>query len=348
MPTVNENILDAQIKHSVYLERYKSGVLKKIIGLLNKTESDLIDQIAARLVNIEKRGYDLGPDTTKRLNDLLDEIKERRAKVYSVLGNNLFAEMADFTTYEADFQIRLADNAGIDIDMVMPSNVQLKAVVQSQPFNGRLLREWTKGLEQADVRRLQDVIRIGITSGQTTDQIIQRIRGKKSMQYQDGILEISRRDAEAVVRTAVAHTQNRARMEVFNANSDVISGVLYAAVLDSRTTTVCASRDGKVYKLDNAPPIPAHFRCRSIYVPYFGTPQGERASQYGAVPAQTTYAEWLKKQSNEVQEEVLGVARAKLFRTGKLELSRFVDYSGHTYTLDQLKKREPKAFVKSK
>lgn len=340
MPTVNEKILDAQIKHSVYLERYKSGVLKKIIGHLNLTESDLIDQIAARLVKIEDRGYDLGPDTTKRLNALLAEIQERRAKVYSVFANQLFAEMTDFATYEADFQIKIADNAGVEANFIMPSNSSLKAVVSSQPFQGRILKEWAKRLEQADLRRIQDAIRIGITEGQTTDQIIRRIRGTKAAQYQNGILEISRRDAEAVVRTAVAHTQNRARMEVFNANADIVDGIQYAAVLDSRTTEICASRDGKVYRLDNAPPIPAHFRCRSIYVPYFGPSEGNRASQYGPVPAQTTYAEWLKKQPKDVQEEVLGVAKAKLFNSGKLPLDKFVDKSGHVYTLKELAGRE--------
>ncbi|MCE6993062.1 minor capsid protein [Dyadobacter sp. CY323] len=340
MSTINERILDAQIKHSVYLERYKSGVLKKIIGQLNRTEADLIEQIAARLVKIEQRGYDLGVDTTKRLNDMLANIQERRAKVYTAFANQLFNEMVDFATYEADFQIRLAENAGIEIDLSMPSNAQLKAVVQAQPFQGRLLREWGRSLERAELQRIQDAIRIGITEGQTTDQIVRRIRGTKAAKYQDGILEIARRDAEAVVRTAVAHTQNRARMEVFNANSDIIPGVQYAAVLDSRTTEICASRDGKVYRLDNAPPIPAHFRCRSIYVPYFGTPQGNRASQFGPVPASTNYAEWLKSQPVEIQEEVLGVAKAKLFRSGKLTLEKFVDKSGHVYTLKELARRE--------
>lgn len=340
MPTVNEKILDAQIRHSVYLERYKSGVLKKIIGLLNRTEADLIEQIAGRLANIVDRGYDLGPDTTKRLNDMLTDIRERRSKVYTALANQLFTEMVDFAGYEADFQIRIAENAGVEIDLAMPSNAQLKAVVQSQPFQGRLLKEWGRSLERADVQRIQDAIRIGITEGQTTDQIVRRIRGTKAAKYQDSILEIARRDAEAVVRTAIAHTQNRARMEVFNANYDVIPGVQYAAVLDSRTTQLCASRDGKVYRLDNAPAIPAHFRCRSIYVPYFGEPQGDRASQFGPVPASTNYAEWLKKQPVSVQEEVLGVKKAQLFRSGKVALDKFVDKSGHVYTLKELAQRE--------
>lgn len=340
MPTVNEKILDAQIKHSVYLERYKSGVLKKIIGLLNKTETDLIEQIAGRLSTIVSRGYDLGPDETKRLNDLLKAIQDKRREVYDVLGQTLFDEMIDFTRYEADFQIRLAENAGVEVNLTIPSNAQLKAVVTSQPFQGRLLREWAKGLETADIRRIQDAVRTGIVEGRTTDQIVRRVRGTKAASFQDGILEISRRDAEGVVRTAVAHVQNRARMEVYNANADIVGGVQYAAVLDSRTTLICASRDGKVFPIDKAPPIPAHFRCRSIYVPYFGPREGDRASKFGPVPADTTFDQFLRKQSKDFQDEVLGVTRGDLWRSGKVSLDKFVDKSGHVYTLKQLTKRE--------
>jgi SPP1 gp7 family putative phage head morphogenesis protein len=337
--TVNERILEAQVKHSVYLERYKAGVLKKIIGLLNRTETDLIEQIAGRLAGIEERGYDLGPDTTKRLQSLLNDIRTRREKVYDVLAKQLSDELDEFAQYEADFQIMMADNAGIGIDLTMPSNAQLKAIVTAQPFQGRLLKEWAQGLAQADVRRIHDAVRIGITEGQTTDQIVRRIRGTKSARYQDGVIEIARRDAEGVVRTSIAHTQNRARMEVFNANADIVGGVQYAAVLDSHTTILCASRDGKVYELDKAPPIPAHWRCRSIYVPYFGPREGDRASKFGPVPAATTFEQFLRKQSIDFQEDVLGVERAKRFRNGE-RLEKFVDKSGHVYTLKQLKSRE--------
>ena len=340
MATINERILDAQVKHSVYLERYKAGVLKKIIGLLNGTEGDLIVEIAGRLANIEQRGYDLGLDATKRLNALLKAIRDRRTKVYDVLQVKLSDEMDAFAVYEADYQIRLADNAGVGIDLVAPSNAQLKAIVTSQPFQGRLLKEWSKGLAFGDIQRINDAVRIGITSGQTTDQIVRRIRGTKAAQYQDGIIEIARRDAEAVVRTAVGHVQNRARMEVFSANADIIPGVQYAATLDSKTTIICASRDGTVYALDKAPPIPAHFRCRSIYVPYFGPRDGNRASKFGPVPASTTYEAFLRKQSADFQTEVLGVERARLFRSGRVSLTKFVEKSGRSYTLKELARRE--------
>jgi hypothetical protein len=243
MPTVNERILEAQIKHSVYLERYKGGVLKKIVGLLNDTETNLIALIAGRLATIEGRGFDLSPAETNPLEKLLADIVAKREEVYSVLETRLADEMDDFSRYEADFQNRLANAAGVQASIAMPSNAQLKAIVTSQPFRGRMLKDWAKGLGTEEVKRVHDAIRIGMTEGQTTDQIIRRIRGTKKNRFQDGILEISRRDAEAVTRTAVSHVANRARAEVYNANADIVYKVQYVATLDSRTTLVCASRD---------------------------------------------------------------------------------------------------------
>jgi len=338
--TVNERILEAQIKHSVYLERYKGGVLKKIIGLLNDTEADLIEMIAGRLAAIEGRGFDLSPAETKRLTKLLEDIRDKRADTYSVLEAQLSEEMNYFSQYEADFQIRLSNNAGVQAAFAMPSNAQLKAIVTSQPFRGRLLKDWARGLAQEEVKRVHDAIRIGMTEGQTTDQIIRRIRGSKKAKYQDGILEISRRDAEGVTRTAISHVANRARSEVYNANADIVKKLQYVATLDSRTTIICAARDGKVYDLGKEPALPAHFRCRSVIVAYFNDEeQADRASVTGPVPASTSFSDFLKKQGKEFQEEVLGVERAKQFRNG-VGLEKFVDKSGHVYTLKELKQRE--------
>jgi hypothetical protein len=64
----------------------------------------------------------------------------------------------------------------------------------------------------------------------------------------------------------------------------------------------------------------------------------------GQVPADLTYADWLKKQPHSVVEEVLGADRAALYRTGGLDVERFVDDKGKVLTLDQLKKQDAAAF----
>lgn len=65
----------------------------------------------------------------------------------------------------------------------------------------------------------------------------------------------------------------------------------------------------------------------------------------GQVPAEETYQSWLKKQSAAFQDDVLGKAKAQLFRNGGLPLDRFVNRAGDELTLKELVKKERQAFI---
>lgn len=64
----------------------------------------------------------------------------------------------------------------------------------------------------------------------------------------------------------------------------------------------------------------------------------------GQVPAATSYQEWLKRQSKEFQEDVLGKTKARLFRDGKLPLDKFVNRQGDELTLAELAGKHADAF----
>ena len=170
--------------------------------------------------------------------------------------------------------------------------------------------------------------------------------GTKALNYTDGVTALNKRQAQALVSTAVAHTANEARQTFYGANDDLIKGVQWISTLDARTTPICQSRDGTIYPVDSGPRPPAHFRCRSSTAPVLKSykelgidldeaPAGTRASMDGQVPEAETYQSWLKKKPAAFQDEVLGPTRAKLFREG-MELDRFVDQSGKEYTFNQL------------
>jgi SPP1 gp7 family putative phage head morphogenesis protein len=346
MTTINERILDGTIRHMVWLERYKSGVAREIVELLNKADADLVAQIAKRMAKIEERGFDLGKTTTERLNALLEEIRTKRAEITAMLYSESRDRLQEFAAHEADFQIRLMERGaaavGAEIALAAPASGYLASIATSEPFQGRLLRQWFKDLAADDARKMSDAIKIGMTEGQTTDQIIRRIRGTRARNYQDGILRTSRAHTESITRTAIAHVANRAKDGVWQANADIIEGLQVVATLDARTTPYCRERDGKVYALGKAPVFPAHFNCRTVLVAYFGPSiiKGTRASAIGPVPEDVTYERWLRMQRVEVQNEALGVKKAQLFRKGGLSLDRFADDTGKEYTLEELKKRD--------
>ena len=361
MASVNEEIQDRQIRHSIFLERYKTQTVFKLIALLNRVDDDIIGQIARR---------NLTEITEERLNGLLANLRTLNAQAYAAVEDELKAELQEFAKYEASWQASLlAETIVVQVGVTRPDLRSIYAVVNARPFQGRLLKEWSESLEAGRMARIRDQIRIGMVEGQTTDEIVRRVRGTRARNFKDGILDISRRDAATVVRTAVGHTAAVARDEVYSQNSDLLKGIQWSATLDGRTTMPCRVRDNKLYTPDTHKPINhsvpwlagpgrLHFQCRSVGVPVTKSwrelgididdaPPGTRASMNGQLPEDTSYGDWLKKQPASFQDEVLGRDKGKLFRRGGLEIEKFADRRGNELTLDQLREREPAAFERA-
>jgi len=218
--TVNSEILSASIRHSIWLERYRAQVAKKALAELNKANRKLVERIAGELTRIEERGYSLSAATQARLTQLLRLIADDRAEVFSAANDYTADELKDFAVYEAEFQAKMIKQAAMPVaalDMAMPTKSQLYAAVTKQPFRGRLLKNWYAGLAANDAQRVTDALRIGIADGQTTDQIVRQIRGTRALGYSDGVLDITRREAYSMVRTATAHVAARAKEDLIAA-----------------------------------------------------------------------------------------------------------------------------------
>ena len=345
MQTVNEILRDKTIAHEINLQRYSKATTNKMMKLLSAAEKDLIKQL---------RGLELDSGTAfnlERTDKQLRSIQTIISESYALMHNDLVSELHDAAKYEQEWQKATIEKATpITLDMIAVAPQVLGALIESKPLQGKILKEWTDKLSADSFASLQTAVRMGLVEGQTYDQITKRIIGTKALQYTDGIMQLNRVKTQALVSTAVAHTTNVARDSFYQANSDVIKALQWCSTLDGRTTTLCKSRDGKIYPLDSGTRPPAHFRCRSAMTPVMKSwqemglkprdiPEGTRASMNGQVAESETYQTWLKKQSPEFQNETLGKARAEMFRNGT-PLDRFVDDSGKTLTLDELRKVE--------
>jgi len=211
-----------------------------------------------------------------------------------------------------------------------------------------------------EIKRIQGAVRFGYVEGQTTQQIIQRIRGTKAAGFNDGLLAISKRNTEAIVRTSLQHAASQARNEVWKRNSKVIKGVKWSSTLDSRTSRICASLDGQIYPIDSGPRPPAHVNCRSsttavLADKYKEISKGRTRAQrdpgtgkIGRTSAETSYYDWLKRQPASVQNSIIGPTRGKLLRNGGISSNRFAELQlGKNFeplTLKEMKKLEPVAF----
>ena len=353
MPTVNEALQTAAIDHSHDLIRYQNQVVYKVIALLNRTDKDLFEKLEAALLRLPPGAF-----TVDRLESLLSSVREINAAAYQKIRLELQAELADLVGYELGYQQQLFQNQlPVTLQVATVPVAQVVSATVSRPFQGRLLSEWMQGLETDKAAKIRDAVRIGYVEGQPIADIVRRIRGTKARQYQDGIIEITRRNAETVVRTAISHTANHTRQKFYESNDGLVKGWKFTATMDSRVSVLCASLDGKVFPVGEGPQPPRHPNCRSTSVPILKSwkelgidlkefPEGTRASLDGQVPANLAYGEWLKGKSAEFQDGVLGKTKGKLFRAG-MPLDRFVNRAGDVLTLDDLRKRDAEYFKKA-
>jgi SPP1 gp7 family putative phage head morphogenesis protein len=352
--SVNEQLRSEAVKHSVYLQRYSNNTARKMLKLMAAVDGDIV----AQLQKLDAKIF-ANPNTIERLNGLLTSVRIINKDVYNQLYNALKDDLSHLSGHELDFQTGLLDKTlNIPVVSIIPASAAVYAATVSQPFQGKLLREWVDGMEAGAFDRLKSAIRIGVVEGETVEKIVQRVKGTRAMGYADGVLEISRRSAEALVRTAVSHTVNSARSQVYQANESIMKGVQWVSTLDGRTSAVCQSRDGTVYPVNSGPRPPAHINCRSSTCPVIKSwqelginmkdlPEGTRASMNGQVSEKETYQTWLGKQSAAFQDDVLGPTKGKLFREGGVTLDRFVDRNGASLTIDQLRAKEAPAFKRA-
>jgi len=353
MTTINEDILDQMLRHEVGLRRFEAGTIREIMELLQRIDVRVTAELA-------KRDPGSNSFTDRRLRLLLRAIRGINEEAYRAVTDKLQEQMRGLASLEGGFQDAMLRQVAttFDLDVVTPSSAQLWAAVRAKPFLGRVLRQFVEDLPKAALRVLESEITAGFVEGRTTDQIIRDVRGTAELDFEDGTLQQSRRSTAMLVRTALNHTANEARAQVYRDNKNLIKGVQWVSTLDGRTSAICRARDGMVFPVDDGPRPPAHPNCRSTTVPVLKSwkqlgiklkeaPPSTRASLNGQVPEKQTYQQWLKKQSVGFQDDVLGVKKGQLFRKGGLDLTKFVDRKGQEFTLDELRIRERDAWKKA-
>ncbi len=267
MESTNEKLRSLTIRHAINLLRYGNGLEADIVKLLNSADKDISERLAARLINIEERGLDIGPKTTARLQAMLEEIREINANVYGKVESKLTGDLVDLAGNEAEFHSQaLTASLAVDLPSKVPSPTLLRAIVTERPINGSLLSAFFKAAEQGRMDRITKQVNIGMTAGESVESIVRRIMGTKAANYKNGEMDVSRRSARSIVRTAINHTSNVAAQETWKANESIVKGWQFVSTLDSRTTIQCGALDGKTFDVGTGPVPPIHNGCRSISI----------------------------------------------------------------------------------
>jgi len=260
------------------------------------------------------------------------------------MNADVTSQLNDLAVYESDFNLRLLNGAvNVEFAAIQPSVIRAMVsdtemnLVSGQKITTGTLDDLYKTFSETTYKQVRSIVRNGIASGMNAEEM-----ARDAYKLVDNR---TRAQSKSLVLTAANHIGQEAMNELGNANRDIASMDRYIATLDSRTTIQCSGFDGQTYKPNEGPFPPIHYRCRSRRVPKVDDKfslqiEGTRASYEGPVSNKLTYSGFLKGQSKEFQNEVLGPERAKLFRSGAVRLEKFTDDDNRVIPLSRLRELE--------
>lgn len=336
-----QSLSDQFLAHQIYLQRYSSQEAYKVQPFIKRMIKIIKDEV------LKQEGTKL---SNAKLRALLKDLNEQLYVVTGEWDAEIISDLEKFAAYETNWAAKAISTPLPDgVNFVVPTPEQAWAAVQFAPLElnekpvdfAKMMSSWAP----SEVERLTMGVKTGFLRGTPTKEIVRQVVGV------GGLADISRRNAEAIVRTAVNHVSTQAKEQVYARNSDIITGYEWVSTLDSRTSSICRARDSNVYEIGKGPLPPAHYCCRSTTAPTVSSEfdfldQGAKRAAKGAdggtqVDADVSYYDWLKSQPAAFQDDVLGKTKGAIFRNAGLSTEQFkaatVDRYGNPLTLEQMK-----------
>jgi len=342
-------IHDVTVKFQVYLERLKAGEIRKMDATIRKIDRAVVEAI---------RGVGDAPSRA-RLDRALAGLRAKMNTLTDEQAATYMRTLRNFSSYALEYHTATVNLvAPPNAPAVTPAAAASWSATLAAPIQatGDLMEAFIDGWGASQIKKVEGAIRVGYAQGMTTDEIVRKVRGTKASNFKDGILGgVTKREADAMVRTSLQHVASQAQQLMMDDNDDIIEGYIWISTLDGRTTQVCRSLDGRFFKLGKGPQPPIHINCRSTTIPKIRgvdlLANTTRASKDGQVPADQSYYEWLKTMDNAFQNDALGLTRAALFREGGLSAEQFaklnLDKNFAPLTLDEMRRKNPASFRKA-
>lgn len=370
--SIAEKFHDVQVSHTVDLLRVSESIRERVVANLEKLITDLTGQLKEN--NLTSLGE-------RRIRGLIRRASNSIFSAYRTNEKILKNDLRDLAAFEGNFH-PFAMNSVLNADIISApfTKKDLVKLADDTMIQGAPQQDWWARQSQEAAMRFQTQVRLGVAAGESNDQIVTRIIGSKTgrkrrltdvegnsvivPEFRGGVMEVSKREATALVRTSVQTVSNQVLNETYEDNQDVLGGKQALATLDLRTSALCRGRDKAAWDFKGNPlpsspvkikfpgPPPWHFNCRTVLIPITKTweeltgikgieeiPESTRASMNGQVAGEQTYSDWFKKQPVAEQKQVLGPGKWELWNKGKLTMAQMLDQSGNPLTIAQLREK---------
>jgi len=342
MSNLNTAVYDSVIDRAAMSRLYEKRISDRVSVLLNKHQNTTAGLIA---------NGKLTPTGTKVLKATL---RDQITKTYREIHDLTKGSLLDFTRNQISFSVQNieAKIGNLWKTQKPPRKIPEELVLKRPLYNDKTLSAGWAGVATSERKRLEGFIRKGMAEGKTVKEIAADVR-------KGSVHKISKNQANALVTTSMTSVYAQADQAVYKANEGALQGWQYVAVLDSRTTPLCAARDARVYEIgDTAHLPPAHWNCRSTTAPVFkawnqldteenlvyikkrnleGLTPKQRKYYDDALPMRESYDQWLFRQPRDIQLKHLGSdSKVTAFNKGQIKLEKFTNPDGKSIGLRDL------------
>lgn len=332
------DLYEESIRHQVMVEGYKEDQINEALMVTPLLLAAFIRDLDGLNAN------SLRELTYPQLNRFVDRMQANQTKTAAPTQRKIVGNLKDFAGQEFGFQARSLENNDIPApEPVSDTRAYQEAADTPMSSDGSTLAGFLPFWVAAHAGRMGNTVRRAWADNIPNSDLVTLVRGTRPRRYRDGLLGSQfTRSVRFTLTTAIQHVASSGRLLAMRLSPNT-KGYRWASVLDSRTTAICRSLDGRFFEFGKGPRPPAHPGCRSTIVPVL--------NQEDEAPQRQTYYSWLKRQPKGFQEEVLGKTRTKLFREGGISAKEFADLNLNRYfkprTLAEMKRLEPLIFERA-
>lgn len=327
LTTSPKRITDLTVRTQFYMEGVKAHMYSEVQAELDKLEVELF-----RIFS-QSRFRDLSQVSKSDLNRLIVTLREAQGLVFGTTMQHVVSLIEDFTNASRVFQVRTWGNEAFKAtmettdDKVVSEEDALAALAlvhnsleletpyygfaalgsaslmwsrvrnSINPGTGMTISQMIGAWSVSSQAMIENVVRRGYANGLTAAQIMDLVGGTVTPGSLGGFSSVNAVDRikgqlGAVIDTAAQQATQQVSAGVLSTVSRQYS---WLSVMDSKTTPICVSRNGKRYVYGSGPLPPAHYRCRSSIAPIVGGVQGKE---------QPNFKTWLDEQPAIVRDDI--------------------------------------------
>ena len=355
---------DFLLRHQHYLHRVENGTIQAMEAPYKKAKAEIYNKL------IKLQESPLQPGGIPAVREWrLARLNAQLAEIDNVLGvaradsvGALQAVLPEVANVEnmAYTKMLATQFEKIGIDIVGLPYDQINFILEHPliyQYRGLSIPEASFFNDQKFVSTIRRDLTQSIIQGEDMARAVRRLGVNPEVAGLTGLMGKELKGyLTMVARSEIQHVSNSVNRGIYAANQDVLKGVIFAATLDNRTCVQCASLDTQYYGFTakggdhKGPQLPLHVHCRCCYIPVTKTwkelgskiPEHitgkSKAPFMGNVLPRQSYEQWLLKQTDEFQKDVLGPARYKLWKKGEFPLKKMAT-TKKVLTVDELEKK---------